>query len=615
MQARCCRFALCVALSIMTAMGAICQDAPPRTQASPPAGPMNPKSSALIVTVYNEKRGLLDRQALVKLSHQTNRNTLWQTTSQENSQAGFMTLEDGTYDIEVSAVGYITEHKELKVISVFDHYSVDVLVKPDPTTVELSTTKTANVPAKARKQTARAITALRSGRLTEAQQRLEDAYKAAPQSPEVNFLLGYLFFQKRDLDKAQSYLSAAASLDPRAVQALTLLGRLRIERGEFAAASGTLQQAVAADPNYWMSHYLLAHAYLKQRDYENALQQGQIAVEKGRGRASVAKVVLGEALAGLGRKQEAIQQLNSFLHDSPQSPTAQQVREVIADVERSGAESGAGRKSTADTLLAATEAGISMKAWAPPGIDESKPPVAAGVSCPLEKVIQNTGETLKEVLNDLGRFDAVEEVLHEDLDELGAPITRESRHFNYTVAIDHKVLGFDEYRSGRSEIADFPGQIATRGIPALVLVLHPDLRDDFHLTCEGLGQWRGQATWLVHFRQREDRPGRIQVYMIGNNVYSINLKGRAWISANTYQIVRIEAEMMSPMPQIQLLSEYQAVEYAPVLFQTKNVELWLPKTAELYFHFRRHRYLRRHSFDHFMLFSVDTEEKRKVPKG
>ena len=67
------------------------------------------------------------------------------------------------------------------------------------------------------------------------------------------------------------------------------------------------------------------------------------------------------------------------------------------------------------------------------------------------------------------------------------------------------------------------------------------------------------------------------------------------------------------MPEIQLLSEHQVVEYGPVPFPKKNTTLWLPKSAEIYFDFRKHRYYRRHSFDHYMLYSVDSEEKRKEP--
>jgi len=93
------------------------------------------------------------------------------------------------------------------------------------------------------------------------------------------------------------------------------------------------------------------------------------------------------------------------------------------------------------------------------------------------------------------------------------------------------------------------------------------------------------------------------------------LKGRAWVTADKFQIVRIESELVSPIPRIQLRSEHQIVEYGPVLFAKKNVELWLPKSAEIYFDFRKHRYYRRHSFDHYMLFSTDTQEKRNEPKA
>jgi hypothetical protein len=66
------------------------------------------------------------------------------------------------------------------------------------------------------------------------------------------------------------------------------------------------------------------------------------------------------------------------------------------------------------------------------------------------------------------------------------------------------------------------------------------------------------------------------------------------------------------MPQIQLRCEQQVVEYGPVRFQ-KNVELWLPQKAEIYLDFRKHRYYRSHSYDHYLLFSVDSVEKRNEP--
>jgi hypothetical protein len=221
-----------------------------------------------------------------------------------------------------------------------------------------------------------------------------------------------------------------------------------------------------------------------------------------------------------------------------------------------------------------------------------------------------------ELVEDVTRFVAVEDLFHQALDQYGTPVRTESRKYNYAASISEPQPGYlavDEDRSGKLGLSGYPDQIASTGFAALALVFHPHMRDNFAMSCEGLGDWRGQASWLVHFRQRDDRPNRMHSYKVGNQLYPVRLKGRAWITADKFQIVRIEAEMVSPMPEIQLLSEHQVVEYGPIEFHKKNVSLWLPKSAELYFDFRRHRYYRRHSFDHYMLFSVDSDEQRKEP--
>jgi hypothetical protein len=204
------------------------------------------------------------------------------------------------------------------------------------------------------------------------------------------------------------------------------------------------------------------------------------------------------------------------------------------------------------------------------------------------------------------------------MDEVGNPITKQTRDFNYVASISEDKPGFvsvDEYRAAHLGLDDFPDHISSSGFSALALVFHPSLRDNFDMACEGLGDLHGQAVWLVHFKQRDDRPARLHDYKVGAQTYAVKLKGRAWITTDKFQIVRIESELVNPMKPIQLLSEHQIVEYGPVPFQKRNMDLWLPKTAEIYFDFRRHRYYRRHSFDHYMLFAVDADEKRKEPKA
>ena len=414
------------------------------------------------------------------------------------------------------------------------------------------------------------------------------------------------------------------NLNPHNAQALTLLGRTGLERKDYPAARSALEQAVLADDENWIPHNLLADTYLHEQDYDKARDQAQIAIAKGKTTASSAQLVLGEALVNLGHDQEGIQALNAFLEESPKHPLAPQVRSLITEIQdhpstpasSDGTPTTQARLSGVDPLEALATPSLSLKPWMPPGIDEVKLSFAPGVECPSGQVIAESGKRVQELVEDVARFAAVEDLFHQSLDQFGIPIRTETRKYNYVASISEPQPGFlavDEYRTDKMTPADYPDHIASTGFAALALVFHPDMRDNFAMTCEGLGDWHGQTTWLVHFRQRQDRPSRMHSYKIGDQEYSVDLKGRAWITPDKFQIVRIESEMVNPMPAIRLLGEHEVVEYGPIPFPSKNTSLWLPKSAEIYFDFRKHRYYRRHSFDHYMLYSVDTQEKRKEP--
>lgn len=582
-----------------------------------------PGTAVVIFTVSAQRKGVhLDRQALLRLVNLADQSEAWRTT-EETSRGVFTNVAYGDYAVEVSAVGYLSTRKELRVTNASGPSLNEVVLNRDPDSVNLDVWDEV-MTAKARKEAKRAISALKSGRLKDAQKQLDDALRLSPTSPDLNFLLGYLYFQEKDFARAGNYLGTAANLNPHHAQALTLLGRTGLERKDYPGARSALEQAVLADPENWLPHNLLADTYLHQQNYNKARDQAQIAITVGRTTAGPAHLVLGEALLNLGEDQQGIQALNVFLQQAPQHPMAGQVRALIADVEQHPSITGSSDdppKSSADfsgvdPVAALDVPELSLKAWQPPSIDDARPAVAPDVVCPSEKVIAESGKRVQELVDDVSRFAAVEDLLHQSLDPYGIPLRSETRKYDYVAAISEPESGFlaiNEYRSDKMSLAEYPDHIASTGFAALALVFHPHMRDNFAMTCEGLGDWRGQATWLVHFQQRNDQPNRIHSYKIGNQIYPVDLKGRAWIAADKFQIVRIESEMVNPMPEIRLLGEHEIVEYGPVPFPRKNTSLWLPKSADIYFDFRKRHYYRRHSFDHFMLYSVDSDEKRKEP--
>jgi tetratricopeptide (TPR) repeat protein len=480
---------------------------------------------------------------------------------------------------------------------------------------------------KERKEAKHAVSLLKAGDFTQAEKHLDTAYGLAPSSSDLNFLYGYLYFQKKDYGKAQSYLVKAADLSPHNARALTLLGRTELTREDYPAARSALEQAVLADEDNWLPHSLLADAYLHQKDYGKARDEAQIAVVKGdkNGKtvANSAQIVLGQAFIGLGQKQEAIQALEAFVKNSPQNPLAYQVNGLIAELEKKTASGDAGASSVdaaashANPLDAVPDPSLATQTWRPPDIDDSRPTLTPGVECPAEKVVEGSGKRVQEFAQDLARFAADEDLLHQSIDSFGMPARTEKRQYGYVALVSEPrpgAVSIEEYREDKRPQEGDPDSIGSTGFITLALVFHPSMQADFEFQCEGQAVWNGQPSWVVHFRQRRDRPNRMHSYTLGGQIIPVPLKGRAWISADKFQIVRIEADIVKPVPEIQLLSEHQIVEYGPVPFPKKDTTLWLPKQAEIYFDFRKHRYYRRHSFAHYMLFSVDTDEKRKVPQ-
>ena len=584
-------------------------------------------TGVVVLHVFAEKTGApLKGHVQLQLTNLANNLGLIQSIS--GDQEGIFTnVEPGNYEMEVGSFGYVSVFQNVLVVDASPGEPIEIVLHRDPTDINLDITDEVISP-KARKETKRAVSELKSQDLSGAQKHLETAYRLAPSSSDLNFLLGYLYFLKKDYAQSGTYLATAASLSPNSGRALTLLGRTDLQLENYPAARSALERAVLADADNWSSHDLLADAYLHERRYEKARAEAQVAVAKGerfgKNATSAAELVLGQALLGLGRVQEAIQALQTFLRDSPQSPVAPQVSALLAELEKRKSGSGSNTSDSdsqidtarADPLAAMPRPELSKtQTWRPPDVDDAKPSLTPGITCDTSHVVEESGKKVLDLVQNLARFAADEDVFHQSLDAFGIPTNTETRKYDYTASVSpapNSLVSIDEFRADKVSQDGYPDGIASTGFITLALVFHPELSKDFEFQCEGQGDWHGQPSWIVHFRQRSDRPNRMHAYTVGSS-FPVDLKGRAWITADKFEVVQIEADMVKPVPEIQLLSERQTVEYGPVPFASKNTTLWLPKRVEIYIDFRKHHYYRRHSFDHYVLFSVDTEHKEKSP--
>jgi len=248
--------------------------------------------------------------------------------------------------------------------------------------------------------------------------------------------------------------------------------------------------------------------------------------------------------------------------------------------------------------------------------EDAQAHVLPNVACPLPLVLQGVEQTVKELVSNLDRFSATERVEHFTVHPDGGLGASNARSFDYVVVVSRseKWFGIDEYRDGGLDPGIFPAGIATQGLPAMALIFHPTFAGGFNFVCTGLTEWKGRPAWQVEFEQRADRPNQIRSYIIHENMYSVPLKGWAMIDAGTFQVLRLDSELIAPVEKIKLKQERIAIDYAPVQFRTEEQQMWLPQSAELYVERGGNHYYRRHTFSKFQVFTVGTDQKVHAPK-
>ncbi len=257
--------------------------------------------------------------------------------------------------------------------------------------------------------------------------------------------------------------------------------------------------------------------------------------------------------------------------------------------------------------------------WVPLEIDQNVPPVEPGTACDLDAFLLKAGARIQEFVANVERFTATQSLLHESFNKAGEVSEKEHRKYDYMVSIEEirpQFLGVEEFQRSRTSPLDFPGGIAAKGLPALVLIFHPYYAGNFSMQCEGLATVNGKPAWQLYFRQRKDKPNTIRAYRIGWNgpTFPIALKGRAWFAADSYQIESLQADLIDPIPDIRLSVDHTVIEYGPVHFNKGDLDIWLPQNAEVYCDLRGKKMHQRMTFSDYLLFAVDDRQKISAPK-
>ncbi|HYK91635.1 MAG TPA: tetratricopeptide repeat protein [Acidobacteriota bacterium] len=579
-------------------------------------------ASATVVVYVRTSRGTqLLRPATVRLYVRGGSYDQSMVTQKEG-QAVFYATPLGNCTVEVSAAGYMQASENILVQLAGNQMSYVINLWPvsgsatDPYEPLTPTTPIPETTYNLERELDAAVKAMRSNNLEVARKRLQKAAKQVSGHPEPQYLLGMLFLQLNDYPKAKASLEKAISLSPAHARAYAALGEISMRQGHYGEAVRPLGRALDLDPNVWQSHAQLAVALYHEKQFEQARLHAERALELSKQDSAEVRLLLAETLIALNENQAACLHLDAFLRKWPQDPRAILVRtllETTATGRATGNQTGLGTVP----LIRGPEPELHGGAWAPPDVDEATPPVTADVPCTLMGVMESAGLRARALVDTLQRITAREKVEQAVLDRTGVVKVSEAREYNYLVTIRHhpqSLLMVSEDRDGGFSPKAFASGMTATGLPVMALIFHPFYASTYEMRCDGLTQWQGQPAWVVYFRQRSDRPNSFFGYETPIGDADVKLKGRALVSTNTGDVLRMETDLVAPIPAIELARSHLVTQYKPQTLASSSDPLWLPVQAELFTEVRGRRSRIRHTFQDFRLFSVTTEQKISAPK-
>jgi len=537
--------------------------------------------------------------------------------TRNTSQVQFMHVPTGDCNIEVTSEGFKRAKERVTVnesVVTRDQY-VFVYLHPESEPA-VSGARPVVTPGLLQEMD-KSAQDIRKNKFGDARKHLDKAMRISPNNPDVLYLNGLLSMNEGNFPDARQHFQRAVSVYPSHERSLLALGEVQIKLKDFESAAQSMETLLLQDSASWRANLIAAAAYAQMQNYPKAEKHAERAVSLSGANAAAAKLLLGQILAAEGNHDGAKQEFQELLRDYPNDASAAPAKEILANLEKGNVQAVSAPVSS-NVLPALSSA--SMRVWAPPDIDAAPPAVSTEMSCKDSDVIEQAGQAAKRQFQNFERFVATEHIEHEDVAANGEPEHLRTRDFNYMVFVEQdkkdKQLYLDEKRDGGTGVDSFPTSLATVGLIGLgVDIFQPGFAKALDFKCEGLGQWRGKAAWVVHFTQKPGQKSFLRLWQTKIRTVEVPLKGRVWVATNSFDVMHVETDLRDPMKELELMRDHISIDYGPVQFKKAQTELWLPWNAEIFLDLHGHHYHHRHTLSNYAIFDVATENKISAPKN
>ncbi len=422
---------------------------------------------------------------------------------------------------------------------------------------------------------------------------------------------------KKKLDDARKHLVKALRMAPTNPDVLFLSGTLYLDQNKLSDAEQEFQKAALRIPHTkGRGHFFAATAYSQLGEYPKAQGHAEQAIKLSNTNAAASMALYAQILTARGDHATARKEYELALSRFPDDPVAPLVRESLANIDKSEAAKNA---AVSKKIISAGSV-TSHLVWMPLEVDKVHPAVSSDVGCSDTDVVKRAALATTKQFENFERFTATEHIEHEEVNSGGTASKLRTRDFNYLVFVEQypttKQLYLNENRDGGVGVDAFPTFLATVGLVGLgVDVFQQMFVPALEFSCEGLGQWRGQPTWIVYFKQKTGVKSFLRLWRTATDTYEEPIKGRVWVSTNNYELLHMETDLTEPIKKLGLTRDHIAIDYGPVQFKKRQEQMWLPWSAEIFMDLNGRHYEHRHTLSNYAMFGVDTNNKIGSPKN
>lgn len=468
------------------------------------------------------------------------------------------------------------------------------------------------IPAKARREYQRACSALSKKRSSDAEQHLRKSVQEYAKYAVAWVTLGQVLADEHRFEDATNACRKAATVDPISLQAQLCLAAISSLTQAWSEELKHSSRALELDPGSVLAYEYHAAANANLGDLGKAERSGLRAIAFDPDHHMPSAFFLLAQIYGLkgdtAREQEQFRQFLKYTHNPVRAAIAKRILSELENEPRGELVVSESKKSRDMSEPSAQE-------WQSDGTEETAAPAVEDATCPLPQILQNTSERETQLVENLQSFTATEQIEHTELKKNGKIFKSNSELFSYLAEIKQngdQSFWVNEYRTQTKGESD-PSPLTDIGIPGLALMFHPKLIGNLEIHCEGRTDLHATSAWQLRFEEGADPRKAFSELVTHDSTYGTRLKGRAWISADNYQVLRIETDLATPVSEIKLEVYHFDVAYSPVEFAKCQCRLWLPERASVHLEFQGRRYHRVHKFSNFQLFLVDTAQRVTEP--